>query len=160
MEASQTPQTAQLQPYVYYRERKNLVRLGPPEGQSRQSGKGSYPRHNPHPALNMAQPPNLRLRPAKPALGRGRVQAGVRRAFLATGKPVVSTTELLAWTHPRPIRVRRRNPRNSQRHAVRRVCEHCCERVGRGTSIGRPILWKLKDGVGKRMTRPPTEAAP
>jgi hypothetical protein len=98
----------------------------------------------------MALPPNLEFRPAKPALGRGRVQLGVKRAFLATGKRVLSTAELLQWTHPRPIRVRRRNPRNNQRRSVRRVLDCCAIRVGRGEGIGRPILWKLKDGVGKR----------
>jgi hypothetical protein len=92
----------------------------------------------------MANLRNLELRPAKPAKGRGRVQVGVIRAFLATGKSVLSTAELLAWTHPRPIRVRRRNPRNGQRRSIRRVCERYCERVGRGASLGRPILWKLK----------------
>jgi hypothetical protein len=93
----------------------------------------------------MAQTPNLALRPAKPALGRGRVQAGVKRAFLATGKPVLSTTELLAWTHPRPIWVRRRNPRNYQRRAIRRVCKRLCICVGHGSGIGRPILLRLRN---------------
>jgi hypothetical protein len=59
----------------------------------------------------MAPSPNLALRPGRPAAGRGHVQVGVKRAFLATGKSVLSTSELLAWTHSRPIWVRRHNLR-------------------------------------------------
>jgi hypothetical protein len=51
----------------------------------------------------MALSPNLLLRPAKPALGRSREQFGVIRAFLATGKSVLSTRALLEWVYPRPI---------------------------------------------------------
>jgi hypothetical protein len=96
-------------------------------------------------SADMAPSPNLALRPGRPAAGRGHVQVGVKRAFLATGKSVLSTSELLAWTHSRPIWVRRHNPRNDQRRAIRRVCERYCERVGRDASIGRPILWRLRN---------------
>jgi hypothetical protein len=43
--------------------------------------------------------PNLRLRPVKPALGRGRLQIQVRRAFLATGEEVLSSSAIYDWTH-------------------------------------------------------------
>jgi hypothetical protein len=30
------------------------------------------------------------------------VEGGIRRGFIATGKLVLSTSELMRWTHPRP----------------------------------------------------------
>jgi hypothetical protein len=36
----------------------------------------------------------------------------------------------------------------SRRHAyqhVREVCERYCERVGHGSGVGRPILWRLRN---------------
>jgi len=88
---------------------------------------------------------NLELRPVKPAAGRGRVQRGVRRAFWAAQKSALSTSEIMAWTHPRPIWVRKHNPRNNQRRSIRRVCEIVCIRVGRAATIGRPWLWRLRN---------------
>jgi hypothetical protein len=78
-------------------------------------------------------------RPRAPSLDRGPVQRRVRRAFIAMGKAALSTTELLLWTHPRA-----RGTRHDRRRAVRRACECYCERVGRSTSIGKPVLWRLK----------------
>jgi hypothetical protein len=44
----------------------------------------------------------------------------------------------MASTHPRPIWVRKHNPRNDQRRSIRRACESMCIRVGRGGGRGRP----------------------
>jgi hypothetical protein len=73
-------------------------------------------------------------RPPRPSLNRGMVQKAVRRAFAATGKAVLSTKELLPWAFARA-----RGTEHNRRRAVRRVCERYCERVGRSTSVGRPI---------------------
>jgi hypothetical protein len=43
--------------------------------------------------------PNLRLRPAKPALGNGRVQRQVNRAFMVSS--TLSTSEVLGWVYAR-----------------------------------------------------------
>jgi hypothetical protein len=41
-------------------------------------------------------------RPPQPSLNNGSVQRQVRRAFTATGQPVLSTTQIMDWSHPRP----------------------------------------------------------
>jgi len=41
-------------------------------------------------------------RPPTPSLDRGPVQRRVRRAFIAMDKPVLSTSQIVEWTHPRP----------------------------------------------------------
>jgi hypothetical protein len=66
------------------------------------------------------------------------------RAFVGTGRQVLSTSKILCWSHPRPVRSQRHNPRTGQRESIRRVCAQLCERVGRDSSIGRPILWRLR----------------
>ena len=79
-------------------------------------------------------------RPPQPSLNNGPVQRRVRRAFVATGQSVLSTTQIMDWSHPRPG-----TDRHHARRSVRRVCERYCERVGRGTGIGRPLLWRLRN---------------
>jgi hypothetical protein len=81
-------------------------------------------------------------RPPQPSLNNGPVQRRVRRAFVATGQSVLSTTQIMDWSHPRPG-----TNRHHARRSVRRVCERYCERVGRGTGIGRPLLWRLRNCV-------------
>ena len=78
-------------------------------------------------------------RPPTPSLDRGPVQRRVRRAFIATGKPVLSTSQIVEWSHPRPG-----TDWHHARRSVRRVCERHCVRVGRGSGVGRPILWRLR----------------
>jgi hypothetical protein len=41
-------------------------------------------------------------RPPQPSLNNGPVQRRVRRAFVATGQSVLSTTQIMDWSHPRP----------------------------------------------------------
>jgi hypothetical protein len=82
-----------------------------------------------------------KFRPPRPSLDNGRVQRRVRRAFIATGKPVLSTSQIVEWSHPRPG-----TDWHHARRSVRRVCERYCERVGRSDSgSGRAILWRLRD---------------
>jgi hypothetical protein len=79
-------------------------------------------------------------RPPQPSLNNGPVQHRVRRAFVATGQSVLSTSQIVEWTHPRPG-----TDRHHARRSVRRVCERYCVRVGRSDSgSGRPILWRLR----------------
>jgi hypothetical protein len=84
---------------------------------------------------------NLRKRPPRPALGRGRVQRNVRRAYLALNATELSTTVLLDWAYPR------RRPGSlacGLYRSLYRACALHCVRVGRAQTIGRPILWKLR----------------
>ena len=77
-------------------------------------------------------------RPPQPAFDSGRVQKRIRRAYVATGKLVLSTSELMRWTHPRAG-----GNRHNHRRAIRGAAERYCVRVGRSSGIGRPILWRL-----------------
>jgi hypothetical protein len=63
----------------------------------------------------MVQPPNLQRRPAKPALGNGRIQRAVRRAFYFRSE--VSSSEVYDWVYPR----RRNLLTQAHRHSARRV---------------------------------------
>jgi len=96
----------------------------------------------PTPTPNMARTCNLSPlhRPPQPALDSGRVQKRIRRAYVATGKLVLSTSELMRWTHPRPG-----GNRHNHRRAIRGAAERYCVRVGRGSGVGRPILWRLRN---------------
>src|SRR5512133_512221 len=42
-------------------------------------------------------------RPPQPSLNNGPVQRRLRRAFVATGQSVLSTTQIMDWSHPRPV---------------------------------------------------------
>jgi hypothetical protein len=85
--------------------------------------------------------PNLALRPEKPALGRGRLQRQIGRAFLATGSDVLSATTILDWCYPR----RRARLPSWNRWKVARICSELCVPVGRADTRGRPILWRLRN---------------
>jgi hypothetical protein len=84
---------------------------------------------------------NLALRPEKPALGRGRLQRQVNRAFLAAGGDVLSATTILDWCYAR----RRAGLSSWNRWKVARICRELCDPVGRADTIGRPILWRLRN---------------
>jgi hypothetical protein len=75
---------------------------------------------------------------SRPSLNNGPIQRRVRRAFLGTGSRLLSTSQLLEWTHPRP------GNKHNHRRSIRRVAERYCERVGRDRSVGRPALWRLR----------------
>src|SRR5262245_45307724 len=72
----------------------------------------------------------------------GRVQRGVRRAFLVRPRHSLSTRELLAWSHPRLARAPLRERRNACR-AVGRAAEQLAIRVGRRWPDG--LLWRARD---------------
>ena len=52
--------------------------------------------------------PNLRKRPPTPSKGRGPVQVRIRRAFIASGAEVLSSTQIYDWTHSRRRQMRRK----------------------------------------------------
>jgi hypothetical protein len=83
--------------------------------------------------------PNLRLRPHSPHKGRGRLQRQVRRAFVVCG-PVVSSSAVYDWSYARGRRLTQRH-----RHSVWRILVEVAEPVGRAETIGRPILWRLRN---------------
>ena len=84
--------------------------------------------------------PNLAKRPFAPARGAGRLQRQVARALLIHG-PVVSTSQLLDWAYPR----QRRRPTGWDHSKVMRIAAEHCDRVERGTTRGRPWLWRLRN---------------
>jgi hypothetical protein len=88
----------------------------------------------------MRMNPNLRLRPVKPALGRGRIQRQVKRAFMASDAKVLSSSDIYDWTYPR-----RRRVGWLDRWSVFVVLRKTCHRVGRAETVGNPWLWRLKD---------------
>jgi hypothetical protein len=51
---------------------------------------------------------NLRNRPPTPSKGRGLVQVRIRRAFIASGADVLSSTQIYDWTHWRRRQSRRK----------------------------------------------------
>jgi hypothetical protein len=81
--------------------------------------------------------------PMSPAAYAGRSSARCAARSSRWGKPRFRP-ELQEWTHSRG-----RGAGHNKRRSVRRVCERYCIRVGRGASIGRPILWKLHNSREK-----------
>jgi len=56
---------------------------------------------------------NLRNRPPTPSKGRGPVQVRIRRAFIASGAEVLSSTQIYDWTHSRRRQSRRKKLREA-----------------------------------------------
>jgi len=78
----------------------------------------------------------LRLRPAKPALGNGRLQRQAKLAFWGCGSPL-STSEILEWAYPPKVLGERIG--DGHRWSCRRALESIgAVKVGRGGTIGRP----------------------
>jgi len=83
---------------------------------------------------------NLLRRPAKPALGNGRVQRACRRAFWAYETP--STSDIIAFAYA--LRLHRGERRNAFNATVRRtVTAMGAVRIGRARTRGRPWRWAL-----------------
>jgi hypothetical protein len=93
--------------------------------------------------------PNLVQRPAKPALGRGRIQKLARRAMWAFGGQA-TTAQVLQWTSVRKLVHGRRIEPHDYRDA-RRALARIADAVGRTSGGGRPMLWRLRprDPSGK-----------
>jgi hypothetical protein len=87
---------------------------------------------------------NLRLRPAKPALGRGRLQVQIRRAFVVHGS-MVTSSQVYNWTHAKRRLMLGKPLTTRHRYSVWRILVAIADPVDRGTSIGRPWLWRLRN---------------
>jgi hypothetical protein len=61
------------------------------------------------PPMKWPHHPNLRKRPPTPSKGRGPVQVRIRRAFMASGAEVLSSSAIYDWTHARRRRGRRKS---------------------------------------------------
>jgi hypothetical protein len=84
--------------------------------------------------------PNLSRRPAKPALGNGRVQRGALRALIASGD--ASTSEIAEWTHARARAYGELSDNHTR--AARRALSQIADRVKRVPPYG-VWLWRLRD---------------
>ena len=89
--------------------------------------------------------PNLRKKPHAPSKGRGPVQRAIRRVFMASGAEVLTSTEIYDWAHVRRRLGRRKSMPFGVYSRTLRTLKVMCYRVGRGTSIGRPWLWRLRN---------------
>ena len=91
---------------------------------------------------------NLRRRPARPALGNGRVQRACRRAFWAHETP--STSDIIAFAYA--LRLHRDERRNAFNATVRRTLTAMgAIKIGRGPTRGRPWLWRWKEKYPQTM---------
>ena len=73
----------------------------------------------------------------------GRIKRAIRRAFIVSeGKPL-STTDLRAWAYPRGRGGYRNGDAQCER--IRRAADGLCERVGHADTVGKPILWRIRD---------------
>jgi hypothetical protein len=91
--------------------------------------------------------PNLRRRPPTPAKARGSIQRAIQRAFIASGAEALTSSAIYDWAY-----VRRRLGRCKSMPAgvysrALRTLRAMCDPIERGTSIGRPILWKLRQSA-------------
>jgi hypothetical protein len=85
--------------------------------------------------------PNLRSRPVKPALGRGRLQVAIRRAFMVGGNELTSSQIYDACY----AKKRAFGERISQRHchSVWLILRRIADQIGRMPPHG-AWLWRLK----------------
>jgi hypothetical protein len=87
---------------------------------------------------------NLAHRPAKPALGRGRLQIAARRCFY--GADVVSTSEVAQSAYVRRLLMEGRRLRPHYYRRIRRALESIATPIGRSPHGGRPLLWRRNHG--------------
>jgi hypothetical protein len=101
----------------------------------------------PPPSSKWYRHPNLRKRPPSPAKNRGRLQVQIRRAFIATGSDMLTSTVVYDWAYPR------RRPGQMPLGlywSVLRILRVVAVPVGRAPTIGRPILWRLREPLDER----------
>jgi hypothetical protein len=96
--------------------------------------------------MKWAEYPNLRKRPATPSKGRGPVQVRIRRAFIANGVEVLSSSEIYEWTHPRLRLGHRKTLPLGIYWGTLQALRVLCEPIGRVGPHG-AILWRLRDPV-------------
>jgi hypothetical protein len=101
-------------------------------------------RCRPSPVMNPRSYRNLRRRPAKPALGNGRLQRQVRRAFEVCG-PTVSASLVYEWARRWQRRHDRKRINQRERHSIRRVLLTIADPITRASTRGRPWPWKWRN---------------
>jgi hypothetical protein len=84
--------------------------------------------------------PNLRLGPGG-AKVRGRLQRLIARAFV--GDSLLSSSQVYDWCYARQRASGERIPQR-HRHSVYRLLAVMCEPIGRASTAGKPILWRLR----------------
>ena len=89
--------------------------------------------------------PNLRRRPPTPAKARGSIQRAIRRGFVASGAEALTSAQIYDWTHSRRRQSRRKKLPFGVYSRTLRTLRAMCDPVGRGSGVGRPILWRLRD---------------
>jgi hypothetical protein len=94
---------------------------------------------------------NLRLRPAKPALGRGKLQIRVRRAFLTADAPAIPASKIYDWCYARRRLLLGKPLTTRHRYSVWQILVAIADPVARDASIGRPILWRLRQNAGAKL---------
>jgi hypothetical protein len=94
----------------------------------------------------MANLRNLTLRPAKPALARGRIQRAVLRALRLFG--TMTTSQIMPWAFPRKV-YRGERLANHDYRSTRRVLEQIAIRAGRAKTGGRALLWRQRNSGEK-----------
>ena len=82
--------------------------------------------------------PGLRLRPATPNKGRGRLQQQVRRAFTAAGVSELTSSAIYDWTNARDRKMSTR-----ARYSVWRVLREVAVPIGRAPTRGQPWIWRV-----------------
>jgi hypothetical protein len=90
-----------------------------------------------HGPRKMANLRNLRKKPPAPAKGNGRAQRGIRRSFIMEGREVLSSSEILDYTHTLR-RMERRSMAPGIYSRMHRTLATMAIRVGRADTIGRP----------------------
>lgn len=86
---------------------------------------------------------NLRLKPAKPARLRGRVQLAAERVLFLYG--TATTSDVVDYAHALRLVMRQEKRHNWLSFGARRaLASSGAVKVGRATSRGRPHLWALR----------------
>jgi hypothetical protein len=87
--------------------------------------------------------PNLRKRPPAPSKGRGPVQVRIRRAFVASGAELLSSSSIYDWTHSQRRRRRKSMPFGIYSQTLRTL-RTMCDPVARVPPYG-AWLWRLRN---------------
>jgi hypothetical protein len=85
------------------------------------------------------------IRPARPALNRGKLQIRVLRTFLTADAPAISASKIYDWCYARRRLLLGKPLTTRHRYSVWRILVTIADPIGRSTSIGRPILWRLRN---------------
>jgi len=87
---------------------------------------------------------NLAQRLPKPALGRGRLQVAARRVLMLGGGTATTAEVAQRGDVRRLMGGGRIGPH--QYRKIRRALAEIADPIGRAGGMGRPLIWRLKDG--------------